>query len=171
MRQAPTVLEDLGNLGDFLGGIGVVITLAYLAVQIRQNTSQLRSDAESRRVESLDEVTRALGAWQSDILSNSEVADIWRRGLSGDSDLTETESFRFVLVASGLIQIWQSNYRRSAHSNDPDNWEVTSKFIRFLLQKPGFSEFWRLDRENYLGSFRDEIDRLQLDATRRITIP
>jgi hypothetical protein len=29
------VLEDLGNLGDFLGGIGVVVTLLYLAIQVR----------------------------------------------------------------------------------------------------------------------------------------
>ena len=32
------MLEALGNIGDFIGGIGVVITLAYLAVQIRHNT-------------------------------------------------------------------------------------------------------------------------------------
>ena len=165
------MLEDLGNLGDFLGGIGVVVTLAYLAIQIRQNTAQLRSDAESRRVESLDEVTRALGLWQSDILSNSEVADIWRRGLLGESDLTATESFRFRLVASSLIQIWQSNYRRTIHSNDPENWEVTSNFIRVFFRQPGFSEFWRIDRKNYVGSFRDEIDRLQPDAARRRTNP
>jgi hypothetical protein len=33
----------LGNVGEFFGAIAVVATLAYLAVQIRQNTNALRS--------------------------------------------------------------------------------------------------------------------------------
>ena len=33
------MLDALGNIGDFLRGIGVVITLLYLAAQIRQNTT------------------------------------------------------------------------------------------------------------------------------------
>lgn len=37
------MLDTLGNLGDFVGGIAVVITLIYLAVQVRQNTSALKA--------------------------------------------------------------------------------------------------------------------------------
>ena len=31
-------IQDLGAIGDLLGGIAVVVTLIYLAAQIRQNT-------------------------------------------------------------------------------------------------------------------------------------
>ena len=31
-------LDILGNLGEFLGAIGVIVSLIYLAGQIRQNT-------------------------------------------------------------------------------------------------------------------------------------
>ncbi len=41
-----TIME-LGALGELLGAIGVIITLAYLAVQIRQNT---RSMNEARQL-------------------------------------------------------------------------------------------------------------------------
>jgi hypothetical protein len=51
-------LEALGNLGDFLGGIGVVITLLYLAIQIRQNTRQMRMDAAAARTTALEDTTR-----------------------------------------------------------------------------------------------------------------
>ncbi len=30
-------LQDLGNIGDFVGGIAVVISLVYLAFQIRRS--------------------------------------------------------------------------------------------------------------------------------------
>ena len=32
------MIELLGNLGDFIGGIAVVVTLGYLAAQIRSQT-------------------------------------------------------------------------------------------------------------------------------------
>ena len=41
------VAQMLGNYGEFVGAIGVVVTLAYLAVQIRQNTLSAR--AQSRQ--------------------------------------------------------------------------------------------------------------------------
>ncbi len=40
-------IMELGALGEFVGAIAVVVTLAYLAVQIRQNT---RAMEESRRL-------------------------------------------------------------------------------------------------------------------------
>ena len=40
-------LMELGALGEFVGAIAVVVTLGYLAIQIRQNT---RAMQESRRL-------------------------------------------------------------------------------------------------------------------------
>ncbi len=42
-------LEDLGNLGEFLGAIGVIVTLVYLAVQVRQNTRMMRANVRQPR--------------------------------------------------------------------------------------------------------------------------
>ncbi len=40
-------IAELGALGEVVGGIAVVVTLAYLAIQVRQNT---RAMEESRRL-------------------------------------------------------------------------------------------------------------------------
>ena len=36
-------LQDLGGLGEFIGAVAVVVSLIYLAVQVRQNTGALNS--------------------------------------------------------------------------------------------------------------------------------
>jgi hypothetical protein len=36
-------LEDLGNIGELIAAIGVIISLICLALQIRQNTHAARS--------------------------------------------------------------------------------------------------------------------------------
>ena len=40
-------LEELSNIGEMIGALATVITLAYLAVQIRRNTAEVK--ATSRR--------------------------------------------------------------------------------------------------------------------------
>jgi len=40
-------LQDLGSLGEFIGGIAVLVTLIYLAVQLRQG-NQLNRSASTR---------------------------------------------------------------------------------------------------------------------------
>jgi hypothetical protein len=39
-------LTQLANLGEFVGGIAVVVTLIYLAVQIREGRKDLRLESE-----------------------------------------------------------------------------------------------------------------------------
>ena len=34
-------LEDLGNFGEFVGAIAVVVSMIYLAMQVRRNTQSL----------------------------------------------------------------------------------------------------------------------------------
>ena len=38
-------LQDLGSIGEFIAAIATLVTLIYLAVQIRQNTAQQKLDA------------------------------------------------------------------------------------------------------------------------------
>ena len=37
-------LESLGNVGEFLGGLAVIVTLTYLAFQVRQGTKTPRAE-------------------------------------------------------------------------------------------------------------------------------
>ena len=71
-------LEDLGNLGDFLGGIAVIVTLIYLVVQIRQNTKLLRKSAE-QMIRSDSTAVVSLAA------QSPENAALYHKGL-GDPD-------------------------------------------------------------------------------------
>lgn len=44
-------LEDLGNLGEFVGAVGVVVSLIYLALQLRHNTSSVRAASFNEMVQ------------------------------------------------------------------------------------------------------------------------
>ena len=53
-------IQDWGAVSEIVGAIAVIITLIYLAVQIRQNTSQIRNEGHARITESYNEILSQL---------------------------------------------------------------------------------------------------------------
>jgi len=46
--------DAIGAIAEVIGALAVLITLAYLAVQVRQNSTQLREAARLAKIASLD---------------------------------------------------------------------------------------------------------------------
>jgi hypothetical protein len=73
-------LEDLGNIGEFVAAVAVVVSLVYVAVQIRQNTRSVRASSYQvavranvsretvRRLERVVKVAHSLGASVADLI-------------------------------------------------------------------------------------------------------
>ena len=72
-------LETLGNMGDFFGGIAVLVTLLYLAVQIRSNTKATQSENRAGVAREYREVMQAE--------SDPEIARIIGEGLRDYPDM------------------------------------------------------------------------------------
>ena len=52
------MIETLGNIGDFISGIAVLITLIYLSIQIRANTKAIHSASRERVAKEYREVLK-----------------------------------------------------------------------------------------------------------------
>lgn len=79
------MFESLGNVGDFVGGIGVIITVIYLAFQIRQSTASTKSA-------SYQAVVSAISDWSRSIGSDRDVARMMRIGTQ-DPDQLEVDEY------------------------------------------------------------------------------
>ena len=53
-------IQDWGAIGEIVGAGAVIITLLYLATQIRQNSSQIRSEGHVRVTDSYNDIIRQL---------------------------------------------------------------------------------------------------------------
>ena len=89
---------------EIVSAIAIVVTLFYLARQLRQNTQTIKSatwqstqDAEQR----FDEM----------IASNSAVADLFDRGMRGGIDsLQGAERTQFSLIHKQLLDLYQTHH-------------------------------------------------------------
>ena len=153
-------VEALGNLGDFLGGIGVVITLLYLAIQVRQNTRQMRMDAAAARTTALEDTTLGINRWIEGITSDKDLADVWRRGLENPGQLDDADLVRFQYMSVQLLLTWQIAFRRTRHLDDNELWDYNRLLIKMYMRSPGFQAIWAGTRSLMIPAFAAEVDEL-----------
>ena len=77
--------QILGNYGEFFGAIAVVVTLGYLAIQIRQNTRASRVSAEL-------ECLKLLTDWVGRISASKDVQRLWDLVADGSEPISPEDS-------------------------------------------------------------------------------
>ena len=131
-----TTLETFGNIGDFLGGIGVFITLLYLALQVRQNTVALQSASRQGLVE-------AYRAWNRLRLDPS-TASIFYRSLTSFPEMPFEERNVFDAMMGDQVLFFQSALALHESGHLPEeNYRPYLDHTASFMATPGGAVWWR----------------------------
>ena len=167
-REVEMTFQDLGDIGEFVGAIGVVASLIYLALQIRQSSRQISENTNSvlGSVESQD--ARASSDFLQALADDPALGRVWRLGHSEPSKLSNDESTQFVmLMGSAFYRLAGSfaQYRRGLLSED--SWEPYDRLISRYLDSPAVMEWWTRGDVPFAKSFIAYVDaRIPSSATR-----
>ncbi len=146
-------LEDLGNLGEFVAAVAVVVSLIYLALQIRQNTRSVRDSAYQGVANSVGELTKLFG-------TNPQIIAVFRKGSRSPDDLSEDEWFQFSNLVHTIMNNFQTFHRmRERGLLDDSVWTPTVRNLRAQMQVPGFQEWWKRNPIEFTTSFTEYIER------------
>jgi hypothetical protein len=95
----------LGNFGEFIGAIAVVGTLGYLAVQIRQNTHQIRVNATSLEASTYQSLITHVIDLNRGLAADPHLSDILVKTREGEipegADLTRFVQYQMALLRYG----------------------------------------------------------------------
>jgi hypothetical protein len=152
-------LQDLGNVGEFVGAIGVIASLIYLALQIRQNSRQINENTNSLLGSVASEDARGSADFLHSLAENPGLARIWRLGHAEPQNLTDDESTQFVmLMGAAFYRLAGSfgQYRRGLLSED--SWEPYDRLISRYLRSPAVLEWWSRGDVPFGRSFIDYVD-------------
>ncbi len=123
-------IQDWGAIGDLVGGVAVLVTLIYLAIQIRQST---KVNASLIRQNFYD-------ATQQQILhavESTEFNDLIYRGWSTDASLTKGEQTQIWRHMQGVLIGYQGAFEQyKSGALLEEDW----KLVRLILRS-----FWLLD--------------------------
>ncbi len=146
-------LNELGSLGEFISGLAVVVTLIYLALQIRHNTRAVRSSMHQDMVGSTARIAESV----------SDSPDLGRIVLKADEDydnLTKEEFIRFEAYAERVFGNFESvfySYRNSMI--EQDLWESWEASYLADISRNAMRRFWHEDRPMHLRDYMDFIDQ------------
>ena len=150
-------LEDLGNIGELISAVAVVVSLVYLASQIRQNTRQIDENTRAAQAAAFDSsISHAFVARQM-IIENEKVASIYLKGLDDPESLSDEDRLRFRLTIHNILwSLWNMQSQSQVGELSAETWSAQLETLRRISSSKGFEWFWA----NYSGEFGSSFQRV-----------
>ena len=150
--------EAIGAIAEAMGAVGVIATLAYLSIQLRQNTNSVQAASAA---------THAQGASALvSILAQDEAAGLlWDRGLQSPEALSEAESSRF----GNLMHLFVTSLQTSVElvgsvPLSEDLRHTINSNMAFIVSQPGFRAYFAVRGPGFPPRMRALIDQAILDC-------
>ena len=149
--------EAAGVIAEIVGALAVVISLIYLATQIRQSTNQ--SQAASR-----DAVSKSISDVMMRLAADPEVSELYGRGIMSPADLTGDERRRFDMLMYATFECFESAFSQWQRGTlADDDWHKWQSTIGNFLSQPGCQDFWERASGNFTPSFIQYAEKVEIN--------
>ncbi len=145
-------LSDLASIAEIVGGVAVVVSLIYLAIQVRQSTHAIRTATLQSNT----------AMWTSLLmnLSTPDTVEAYAAGLSGSPDISPMVYTRFFILCRSIFVAFEDQhfqYRNGvldAETYKGYERSISEQFLAF----PGFRIWWQQSRHVFSPVFVEHID-------------
>jgi hypothetical protein len=156
-------IQDLGSIGKLVAAVATIITLIYLATQIRQNTHSVATSIYDSAMSGFNEHNR----W---VIGNEKLSSILYRGFMDSDDLDEEERFRLNFVHRCYANHVYKLFRLYENGAFPEReWHNVAIEAAQVFGIPGVSEFKENNR--YFGDLWKELDRFEVQSFSNFQAP
>ena len=140
--------EAIGAIGEIAGATGVIITLVYLSVQLRQSTKASQITAIQNSMEN--------SARFSELLStDDELARIFWLGLSNPEELEPTEQRKFISTLNVFMRRESVAFYLHKEGTMPDHlWNSRVASLTGTLNQPGLKLYLEAAADTLPEDFR-----------------
>ncbi len=150
--------QAIGAIGELLGGLVVLASLVFLAIQIRRNTQALQLGVA-------EETNRSFAAYTG-MFTQPGIARVYRVGLASPGELDDDELITFNAVMSTLFN-FLAHTHSVRHRGVVNLWisdQGLAAAAMYALQQPGGQLWWRRFRVSYNDEFQSFVDSLLSDT-------
>ena len=152
--------EAISAIGQMVGAIAVVISLIYLARQIRGNAHATRQAAMRSALDFLNRYTQQ-------ITEHADLAELRSRGFRDFESLEGVDLAHFGSLMHGMFRTVEDVYYQHLQGHmDPRMWRGIEVVMREVNAQPGVQAWWRLRSHWFDEEFAKFINQQQQTATR-----
>ena len=152
--------DAVGAVGEIVGAAAVVVTLIYLAAQVRAGNRALRTSVR-------DSAFRQLQDWNNQLVSDPDLPLMFQRGLEDFDSLDDRERARFMHLAYSFMKLFESFYLHHQDGSLPDNaWSGTQVPFMVYTSRPGMQRYWEQRRGFFDEAFVRFVDGMRVPDMR-----
>jgi hypothetical protein len=146
------VLQDLGNLGEFVGAIGVVISLVYLGRQLVQNTQSVRAASFNSMVQNSIRLSEHA-------FRDSEFAAFLARAERDPAGLTDEERVRWDSYQNAVWRHFGNlQYAHRVGTLDSQMWAAYKATLKDHLRTESWARWFLEHRELFSAALGQQVD-------------
>jgi len=158
--------EALGAIGEIVGAIGVIVSLVYLATQIRQSSKQMGEHNRALRVAAIDQVAASFSRFRDPLIRDPGVAELWLRGTKDYAGLNEVDQVRCSRLFQELFFAHQNVFSRYKEGASTESaWRDQRQAIAANMQLPGIRAWWHDSRAIYADEFEEVVEEIVSEQT------
>ena len=146
--------DALGAIGETVGAVGVIVSLTYLAYQIRsQNTES--------RLAAITEWTNQWNEWTGSFAENSQLSALWIKGAAEYDSLDTEELVQYAAHCGRLFRIAEGLFnQRNQGRLDEKTWQGLASTLQDICLLSGVRSWWPTRRHWYNEDFVAYIEPL-----------
>ena len=148
--------EIIGALGNVIGAIAVVVSIIFLAVEVRHNTASNRLAAEK-------DIANSITTQIFLSTASTRLPDIYLRGTEDPSQLKPEEEGQFTFYVMGFLRLVQDAYDRYQEGNISERtWQSIELLLMAHLSSKGMKATWDVRSNTLKEEFRNYVDNLKV---------
>ena len=141
--------DAIGAIGELVGAIGVILTLIYLAIQIRHNTRAVRLETAHNIMEEIRDLYSLMA-------EHGELADLINRAATDYESITGQEKVRWYALNMNFIRSLENGHIQwQEGALDSRVWYGMKRQSSDYTRLPGFAEFWANRKHWFSEEFQE----------------
>jgi len=146
--------DAIGAIGEIVGAVAVIVTLVYLAIQVRQNTAQSRASSHHAISDSLNQINLLFA-------QSTEISALFLTGLEDRTSLTDAQRWQLDSIMRAYFHVCETMYfQAEVGTGDQGIATAEEEGMITLLATKGGCEWWAQNTYGFSTDFRAYVDRL-----------
>jgi hypothetical protein len=154
--------DAISAVSQLVGSIAVVVSVLYLAFQLRSGTRVARVAAQDAAAAALRDITKPF-------MENAELGRLWRIGLEDFKSLSADDQARFFHAAHQFLKALETIHFHYVYGLDAQLWEGWRELLRHYVATPGLGYYIDLRGAVFSARFRKFLSELE-PVSERFTV-
>jgi len=152
--------DAVAAIAEAIGTTAVLVSLIYVALQIRQSTQQFARSVEANQLAAFERNIESGNRIRELMILHPDLARLLLKGFKSYKTLEREEKFRFGMLLRNILSSIQGGYiRQLSVEHDPMKFEGSARVLDEMLVNPGVQEWLAENEPDWRPLFREFVDK------------